>query len=105
MSHTIRYKVDNKAIEETFLDLRLKRFGCNRIIRFRLKRLGVYLSSNSSRTIYKILQKHNLNVLECKIIKNQKYRRFAMKHPNEMVQVDILGPFYLRQSMVRNYII
>ncbi|MFZ0221753.1 MAG: helix-turn-helix domain-containing protein, partial [Candidatus Nitrosopolaris sp.] len=33
---TIKYKVDT-ATEETILDLRLKRFGCNRI-RFRLKR-------------------------------------------------------------------
>jgi len=67
----------------------LKRFGCNRI-RFRLKRLGVYLSS---RTICKILKRHCLNILRCKI-KNRKYRRFAMKHPNDMVQMDILGPFY-----------
>ena len=50
---TIKYKVDT-ATEETILDLRLKRSGCNRI-RFRLKRLGVYLSS---RTIYKILKRH-----------------------------------------------
>ena len=50
---TIKYKVDT-ATEETILDLGLKRFGCNRI-RFRLKRLGVYLSS---RTIYKILKRH-----------------------------------------------
>ena len=55
-------KVDT-ATEETILDLRLKRFGCNRI-RFRLKRLGVYLSS---RTIYKILKRHCLNILKCKI--------------------------------------
>lgn len=98
---TIKYKVDT-ATEETILDLRLKRFGCNRI-RFRLKRLGVYLSS---RTIYKILKRHCLNILKCKI-KNTKYRRFAMKHPNDMmVQMDILGPFYIHhQSSARNYII
>ena len=83
------------------LDLRLeKRFGCNRI-RFRLKRIGVSLSS---RTIYKILKRHGLNVLNCKI-KNRNYRRFTMKHPNEMVQMDILGPFYLRHSNQGNYII
>ena len=97
--HTIKYKVD-QATEETILDLRLKRFGCNRI-RFRLKRLGISLSS---RTIYKVLIRHGLNTLKCRI-KNRKYRRFAMKHPNEMVQMDILGPFYLRQSSQRNYII
>ncbi|MBV9178309.1 MAG: helix-turn-helix domain-containing protein, partial [Nitrososphaeraceae archaeon] len=39
--HAIKYKVD-RATEETIMDLRLKRFGCNRI-RFRLKRLGVYV--------------------------------------------------------------
>ena len=96
---TINYKADT-ATEETILDLRLKRFGCSRI-RFRLKRLGVYLSS---RTIYKVLKRHCLNILKCKI-KNTKYRRFAMKHPNDMVQMDILGPFYIRQSSARNYII
>jgi hypothetical protein len=57
----------------------LKRFGCNRI-RFRLKRLGVYLSS---RTIYKILKRHYLlNILRCKI-KNSKYRRFAMNEASK----------------------
>jgi transposase InsO family protein len=28
-----------------------------------------------------------------------------MKHPNDMVQMDILGPFYLSNSGERNYII
>ena len=28
-----------------------------------------------------------------------------MKHPNEMLQLDILGPFYLSNSSQRNYII
>jgi hypothetical protein len=29
-----------------------------------------------------------------------------MKHPNDMVQMDILGPFYIHhQSSARNYII
>jgi hypothetical protein len=28
-----------------------------------------------------------------------------MKHPNDMVQMDILGPFYLSNSSKRNYII
>jgi len=80
--HTIKYKI-NVTTEETILKLRLKRLGCNRI-RLRLRRLGVYLSS---RTIYKILKRHSLNTLRCKI-KNRKYRRFAMKHPNDMVQMD-----------------
>jgi hypothetical protein len=28
-----------------------------------------------------------------------------MKHPNDMVQMDILGPFYISQSSARNYVI
>jgi len=28
-----------------------------------------------------------------------------MKHPNDMVEMDILGPFYTHQSSARNYII
>ena len=28
-----------------------------------------------------------------------------MKHPNDMLQMDILGPFYLSNSNQRNYII
>ncbi|MGB0026262.1 MAG: DDE-type integrase/transposase/recombinase, partial [Nitrososphaeraceae archaeon] len=30
--------------------------------------------------------------------------RFAMKRPTDMVQMDILGPFYIRNSSQRNYI-
>jgi hypothetical protein len=77
----------------TYIGNSLKRLGCSRI-RFRLKRLEVYLSS---RTIYKVLKRHCLNILKCKI-KNRRYKRFAKKHPNDMVQMDILGPFYIRQS-------
>lgn len=57
-----------------------------------------------SRTIYKVLKRHSLNILKCKIKKGG-YRRFAMKHPNDMVQMDILGPFYISQSSARNYVI
>jgi len=32
-------------------------------------------------------------------------KRFVLKHPNDMVQMDILGPFYLSNSSERNYII
>lgn len=85
------------------LDLRItKRFGCNRI-KFRLKRTtGLSLST---RTIYKMLKRHGLNILKCqsKIIKT--YKRFAMEHPNDMVQMDILGPFYLYNSSAKNYFI
>jgi transposase InsO family protein len=101
--HNIKYKkVTSEIQEEAILDLRLtKRFGCNRI-NFRLKRIiGLSLST---RTIYKILKRHSLNILKCHS-RIRKYKRFAMKHPNDMVQMDILGPFYLSNSSERNYII
>lgn|SRR5574341_891803 len=99
--HTIKYKKVTSEIQETILDLRLtKRFGCNRI-KFRLRRvIGLSLST---RTIYKILKRHGLNIIKCRT--KISYRRFAMKHPNDMVQMDILGPFYLSNSSERNYII
>jgi hypothetical protein len=101
-SHNIKYKKVMSEVEETILDLRLtKRFGCNRT-KFRLKRIiGLSLST---RTIYKILKRHGLNILKCQY-KRREYKRFAMRHPNDMVQMDILGPFYLSNSDVRNYII
>lgn len=100
--HNIKYKKVTSEIQETVLDLRLtKRFGCNRI-KFRLKRIiGLSLST---RTIYRILKRHGLNVLKCKA-KIRTYKRFSMKYPNDMVQMDILGPFYLSNSSKRNYII
>ena len=100
--HYTKYKKITSELEETILDLRLtKRFGCNRI-KFRLKRvIGLSLST---RTIYKMLKRHGLNVLRCKS-KVRRFKRFAMKHPNDMLQMDILGPFYLRNSGERNYII
>jgi putative transposase len=60
--------------------------------------------SLSTRTIYKILKRHGLNILKCNA-KIRTYKRFAMRHPNDMVQIDILGPFYLRNSSKRNYFI
>jgi transposase InsO family protein len=100
--HNIKYKKIIPEIQETILDLRLtKRFGCNRI-KFRLKRIiGLSLST---RTIYKVLKRHGLNILKCQS-RIRKYKRFAMKHPNDMLQMDILGPFYLSNSSQRNYII
>ena len=84
-------KVTNE-MEQNIINLRItKRFGCNRI-RFRLKRLKEI--SLSTKTIYKVLKKHGLNILKCKI-KNRKWKRFEMKKPNQMVQMDMLGPFYL----------
>lgn len=100
--HNINYKKVTSEVEETILDLRLsKRFGCNRI-KFRLRR--IVRISLSTRTIYKILKRHGLNILKCKA-KIRSYKRFAMKHPNDMVQMDILGPLYLSNSNERNYII
>ena len=100
--HNIKYKKITPELEETIIDLRLtKRFGCNRI-KFRLRK--VVGTSLSTRTIYKILKRHCLNILKCKA-KARTYKRFVMKHPNDMVQMDILGPFYLSNSSQRNYII
>ena len=100
--HKIRYKKITSEIQETILDLRLtKRFGWSRI-KFRLRKvIGISLST---RTIYKILKRYRLNILKCKA-KTRTYKRFVMKHPNEMGQMDILGPFYLSNSSERNYII
>ena len=100
--HNIKYMKVTPEIQETILDLRLtKRFGCNRI-KFRLRRtIGLSLST---RTIYKILKRHGLNILKCQY-RRRGYKRFAMKHPNDMLQMDILGPFYLSNSSQRNYII
>jgi transposase InsO family protein len=100
--HSINYKKVTSEVEKTILDLRLtKRFGCTRI-KFRLRRIiGVSLST---RTIYKILKRHGLNILKCRA-KKRSYKRFSMRHPNDMVQMDILGPFYLSNSSERNYIV
>jgi transposase len=63
--HNINYKKKiTPELEERILDLRLtKRFGCNRI-KFRLRKVvGISLST---RTIYKILNRHGLSILKCK---------------------------------------
>ena len=101
--HNIKYKKVTSEVKETILDLRLsKRFGCSNRIKFRLRKvMGISLST---RTIYRILKRHSLNILTCKA-KIRSYKRFAMKHPNDMVQMDILGPVYLSNSSQRNYII
>jgi hypothetical protein len=48
---------------------------------------------------------HGLNILECKIRNKRKWKRFAMKKPNQMVQMDILDPFYLENCAQKNYFI
>jgi transposase len=100
--HNIKHKKVTPEVEETIIDLRLtKRFGCNRI-KFRLRRIiGLSLST---RTIYKTLNRHGLNILKCNA-NTRTYRRFAMRHSNDMVQIDILGPFYMHNSSKRNYFI
>ena len=35
----------------------------------------------------------------------RKYKRFEMKHPNELVQMDTKGPFYLKASRTKHYLI
>jgi len=101
--HNIQSGKVPKEVEQEIINLRTtKRFGCNRI-GFRLKRLKEL--SLSTRTIYKILKRHGLNILKCKI-RNREYKRFAMDKPNQkMVQMDILGPFYLENCAQKNYFI
>ena len=102
--HTIRCRKITPEVEKTVLDLRLsRRFGCSNRIRFRLKRtVGLSLST---RTAYKMLKRHGLNIFKCqsKIIKI--YKRFNMEHPNDMVQMDIIGPFYLYNSGAKSYFV
>ncbi len=56
-----------------------------------------------TKTIYNLLKRHKLNVLAVKLIR--KYKRFEMKHPNELVQMDTKGPFYLKASRTKHYFI
>lgn len=101
--HNIKNVKVTKELEKIILELRLNnRFGPMRI-RFRLKRkYGIILST---KTIYNLLRRHNLNVLSIKI--KRKYKLFEMKHPtNELlVQMDTKGPFYLKGSRNKHYFI
>ena len=90
-----------KELEKIILEQRLNnRFGPMRI-RFRLKRK--YEINLGTKTIYNLLKRHNLNVLSIKL--KRKYKRFEMKHPNELVQMDTKGPFYLKGSRSKHYFI
>lgn len=51
-----------------------------------------------------MLKRHGLNILKCQFNKRE-YKRFEMKNPNDMVKMDILGPFYLDNSGIENYFI
>lgn len=100
--HNIKNVKVTKDLEKIILEMRLNnRFGPMRI-RFRLKRkYGVNLGT---KTIYNLLKRHDLNLLYIKL--KRKYKRFEMKHPNELVQqMDTKGPFYLKGSRNKNYFI
>ena len=100
--HRIKQKKVTEELEKLILELRLNyRFGPMRI-KYRFKRK--YEVSLSTKTIYKFLKRHKLNVLSIKLIK-RKYKRFEMKYPNELVQMDTKGPFYLKCSRSKHYFI
>ncbi len=99
--HNIKYVKVTGELEKIILQLRLhSRFGPRRI-RFRLRRK--YEVSLGTKTIYNLLKRHKLNVLFVKL--KRKYKRFEMKHPNELVQMDTKGPFYLKGSRSKHYFI
>ena len=99
--HTIKNVKVTEELEKIVLELRLNnRFGPMRI-RFRLKRK--YGVSLGTKTIYNILKIHKLNVLSVKL--KRKYKRVEMKRPNELVQMDTKGPFYLKASRTKHYFI
>ena len=99
--HNIKNLKVTEELEKLVLELRLNnRFGPMRI-RFRLKRK--YGVSLGTKTIYNLLKRHKLNVLSVKL--KRKYKRFEMKHPNELVQMDTKGPFYLKASRTKHYFI
>ena len=99
--HNIKYVKVTGELEKIILELRLNsRFGPRRI-KFRLKRK--YGVSLGTKTIYNLLKKHKLNVLSVKL--KRKYKRFEMKHPNELVQMDTKGAFYLKASRSKHYFI
>ena len=99
--HNIKNVKVTEELEKLVLELRLNnRFGPMRI-RFRLKRK--YGVSLGTKTIYNLLTIHKLNVLSVKL--KRKYKRFEMKRPNELVQMDTKGPFYLKASRIKHYFI
>lgn len=99
--HNIKNVKITEELEKLVLELRLNnRFGPMRT-RFRLKRK--YGVSLGTKTIYNLLKRHKLNVLAVKL--KRKYKRFEMKHPNELVQMDTKGPFYLKASRTKHYFI
>ena len=99
--HNIKYVKVTEELEKIILELRLNsRFGPRRI-KFRSKRK--YEVSLGTKTIYNLLKRHKLTVLSVKL--KRKYKRFEMKHPNELVQMNTKGPFYLKGSRSKHYFI
>jgi len=91
-------KVTNKEIEQAILNLHItKRFGCNRI-KFRLK--WIKEISLSTKTIYNLLKRYALNILEWQVRNKRKWKNFVIEKPNQMVHIDILGPFYIEQKII-----
>ena len=99
--HNIKNLKITEELEKLVLELRLNnRFGPMKI-RFRLKRkYGVSLGSKNH---LQSSEETQLNVLAVKL--KRKYKRFEMKHPNELVQMDTKGPFYLKASRTKHYFI
>jgi len=88
------------SIEQLILQHRSQKLGPRRI-RHRLRRR--YHIRLSTRTIYKVLKRNECNMLYPS--KKVVYRRFERSKPNELLQMDILGPFYLKGSRKKNYLI
>ena len=88
------------SIEQLILQHRDEKLGPRRI-KHRLRRR--YHVSLSTRTIYKVLKRNGCNTLypSEKVV----YRRFERSKPNELVQMNIVGPFYLKGTRKKNYLI
>jgi IS30 family transposase len=100
--HNIKYRKVTSEIQETILDLLLsKRFGCSSRIKFRLRRtVGLSLST---RTIYKILNRHGLDILKCKA-RTRTYKRFAMKHISHNISIPRQPTAFLLYLIQHQYI-
>jgi len=97
--HTIDRKV-TPSLQQHILQHRAEKLGPRRI-RHRLRRR--YQVSLSTRTIYKVLKRDGCNLLHP--VEKVAYRRFERSKPNELVQMDTLGPFYLKGTRNKNYLI
>jgi len=97
--HTINMKATT-ILERLILQHRSEKLGPRRI-KHRLRRR--YHVSLSTRTIYKVLKRNECNTLY--LYHRVVYSRFERSKPNELVQMDILGPSYLKGSRKKNYLI